>query len=111
MRLFYLMEIQTKGLEILNENEKKDFETVLGKYYEKIERKLKDISSIVFHLKEYNRQGTRKKFSIHAKIVYSGKFFEADSFDWDLKRTIHKLFRKMEEEIEHKFHLSDKRKK
>ncbi len=105
------MEIQTKGFELLDENEKRDFNELFEKYSQKIERKLKGISSIVIHLKEYRKLGSRKKFSIHAKFVYSGKMFEADAFDWDFKRTVHKIFRKIEEELEHRFHISDKRKR
>ena len=102
------MEIQTKGFELLNEDEKKDFEELFRKYSQKAERKLKGISSIVLHLKDYSKEGPRKKFSIHAKFVYSEKMFEADAFDWDFKRTVHKVFKKIEEEIEHRFHISDK---
>jgi len=36
---------------------------------------------------------------------------EADAVDWDLNRTFHKVFRKIEEEIEHKFRVSDQHKK
>jgi hypothetical protein len=105
------MEIRTKGLEVLKEGEKRDVEELSRKYCQKIGRKLRGISSIIVHLKEYSRLGLRKKYSIHARVVYSGKSLEADAFDWDLRRTIHKLFRKVEEELEHKFHLSDKGKR
>ena len=105
------MEIRTKGFELLNEDEKSDFNALFENYSKKIERKMKGVSSIVVHLKDYSKKGLRKKFSVHAKIIYSGRVLEADAFDWDFKRTIHKIFRKIEEEIEHRFHISDKRKR
>ena len=105
-----MINLQTKGFEILTEKTKEEFEKLWKEYSEKIERKLKNIESVRIHLKEYS-PGGKTKFSVHALVNYAGKSIEADSYDWDLRRTLHKLFNKIEQEIEHKFHVSDQHKR
>ena len=99
--------IQTKGFEVLEEKDNLNFNKIIEEYSRKIERKLKNLNSIVVDLKEYKKLGNKKKFSIHVRIADSYKIFEADAADWDFKRTLHKVFNKLEKEIEHRFHVSD----
>jgi len=101
-----MIKLQTKGFEALTEKTKAEFEKLWAEYSVKIERRLKNAESCKIHLKEYS-PGGKTKFSIHALVIYAGKSMEADSSDWDLRRTFHKVFNKIEQEIEHKFHVSD----
>ncbi len=101
--------LQTIGFEILTEKTKGEFQKIWEEYSKKIEYKLKKIEKIKIHLKEYN-PGGKTKFSIHAVVSYSGKSLDAEAVDWDLKRAFHKVFNKIENEIEHIFHLSDQNK-
>ena len=105
-----MINLQTKGFELLTPQTKDNFMKLWEESQEKLERKLRDIESLRIHLKEYS-PGGKTKFSIHALMVYSGKTMEADSVDWDLKKAFHKVFNKLQEEIEHKFHISDQNKK
>ena len=104
-----MINLQTIGFEILTEKTKNEFQKLWEEYSKKIERKLKNTESIRIHLKEYNAGG-KTKFSVHVLINYSGKSMDAEAVDWDLNRTFHKVFNKIENEIEHTFHLSDQNK-
>ena len=101
-----MVNLQTIGFEILTEKTKNEFQKLWGEYSKKIERKLKNVESVRIRLKEHS-PGGRTKFSVHVLVSYSGKTIEADASDWDLNRTFHKVFNKIENEIEHTFHLSD----
>ncbi|MBS3071113.1 hypothetical protein J4407_02325 [Candidatus Pacearchaeota archaeon] len=102
------MNLQTIGFDLIDENDKKDFDKIFEEYSERIQKKLKNISSFTIHLKEYNKEGARKKFCVYIHILAPTRVaFKAEAFDWDFKRTLHKAFNKIEQEIEHKFHLSD----
>lgn len=101
-----MVELKTIGFEILTEKTKDEFQKLWKEYSKKIEQKLKNVENIKIHLKEHNHGG-KTKFSIHAVVSYSGKSMDAEAVDWDLKRTFHKVFNKIENEIEHTFHLSD----
>ena len=46
------MEIKTTGFDVLNEQDRKDFEKLSNEYSEKLLRKLKNISSLAIHLKD-----------------------------------------------------------
>jgi len=105
-----MIALKTKGFEILAPKTKEDFQKLWEGYSKKIERKLKNIESVRIHLKEYS-PGGKTKFSIHMLANYAGKSMEADAFDWDLKRAFHKVFNKIEQEAEHRFHVSDQHKR
>lgn len=105
-----MINLQTKGFDLLTSKTKEEFQKLWGEYSKKIERRLKNTERIKIHLKEYS-PGGKIKFSIHAIVVYAGKSIEADSVDWDLKKAFHRVFAKIEQEIEHKFHISDQHKR
>lgn len=105
-----MLEVEKIGFDSLGENTKNEFQKLFDEYSGKIGKKLKKIEFFKIHLKEHSRGGKAIKFSLHIQIRYSGKTLEAKAADWDLKRTIHKVFNKLETEIEHKFHISDQHK-
>jgi hypothetical protein len=109
-----MIPLETIGFDVLSEKDKKDFQKLFSEYSRKIQRRLKNIEKIRIHLKEHNYKNEikdkNKKFSIHALVIYSGKTIEADAFDWDFKRALHKVFRKIEEATEHAFHISNQHK-
>ncbi len=105
-----MINLETKGFEILTEKTRNEFQKLWEEYSKKIERRLKNTESIRIHLKEYS-PGGKTKFSIHVLVSYAGKSIEADAYDWDLKRTFHKVFNKIEQEVEHTFHVSDQHKR
>jgi len=105
---------QTVGFNVLNEKDKRDFQKLFEEYSKKIQYKIKGIELIKIHLKEYNYRediaDKNKKFSIHVKVKGPMKSIEAEASDWDLRRTLHKVFKKMIEEAEHTFHVSNQNK-
>jgi len=104
-----MINLQTVGFEILTEKTRNEFNKLWEEYSKKIERKLKNTEACRIHLKEYS-PGGKTKFSIHVSVSYAGKSIEADAFDWNLRITFNKVFNKIEQEIEHKFHVSDQHK-
>lgn len=104
-----MVTLQTVGFEILSEDTKKEFQKLFDEYSKKIDERLKNAESFRIKIKEYTKGG-KTKFSIHVLLTYSGKSLEAEASDWDLNRTFHKVFNKIEQEVEHKFHVSDHRK-
>jgi len=109
-----MIPLETIGFNVLNEKDKRDFQKLFEEYSKKIQHKIKGIELIKIHLKEHNYEGNiadkNKKFSIHVKVIGPMKSIEADAFDWDFKRTIHKVFKKMIEEAEHASHSSNQNK-
>jgi len=105
-----MVNIQLIGFE-KSEIDMFEFNRIINEHINKLRRKLKNIDSIIIHLKEYNREGNRQKFSFHIRVNGSFKPFEASSDDWDFNRALHKIFIKLENEVESSFKVSDQHKK
>lgn len=101
-----MVELQTIGFEILTENTRNEFQKIFDENSKKIDRMLKDAESFRIRLKEHSKGG-KTKFSIHALVSYGGKTMEAEASDFDLRRVFHSIFKKIEQQIEHSFHISD----
>ena len=99
--------IEIKGIDILTEEEKKLSDKLLNEYFPKIQRQIKNIIVLKVHIKEYEKEGKRKKYSINIKVINSTDVFEANAHDWDFARTMHKVLKKIENEIEDRFHPSE----
>ncbi len=99
--------IEIKGIDILTKEEKRLANKLLNEYFPKIERKIKNIISLKVHIKEYEKEGKRKKYSINIKVINSADVFEANAHNWDFARTMHKVLNKIENEIEDRFHPSE----
>ena len=119
--------IQYIGVEQLSTDERIALDTLSAEYYDKIQRSLKNVTSLIIHIKEYKKAAApekkeergdygkkpkRKKYDIHIKVVAPTRIFEEKhAADWDFARTLHKAFKNLEREIQHKLHTDDQRNK
>lgn len=101
-------EIEIQNVEILTPEEKESAEKILNDYCKKIKRLVKSDLKLKVHIKEYNKEGKRRKFSINVDLHFSRRRLKSDAADWDLTRTLHKSMIKLQNEIEHEFHVTDK---
>ncbi|MFA5070989.1 MAG: hypothetical protein WC511_01295 [Candidatus Pacearchaeota archaeon] len=101
-------EVIIENIEILTPEEKEASEKILEEDYKKIKRLIKDSPKLKVHIKEYKTDGKGKKFSINTELSFSGKKIKSESVDWDLTRAIHKAMIKLQTELEHKLHISEK---
>ena len=130
--------INIAGIDILDERQKQVFNRLLNEYYPRIFRQIKNITVFEGKIKAYEKvgvasseskvseksknakeiksrkkgvfvkRGKDKKYSFSLKVVNPAGVFKADYADWDFTRVIHKVLNKMMNEIEGKFHSSDK---
>lgn len=104
--------IQIKGIDVLNVQEKLRANQLINEYYPKIQRMLKNVTSVFIDFKEYEKAGKKskkKKYSINVKVMAPTQIFESNASDWDFARTIHKAMNKVENEIEKKLRVSEQR--
>lgn len=105
--------IQYKGLDLVNQENRLLLDKLSSKYYEKIKRSLHNEYALVVHVKRYEgksggdgQEKKKAKYSIAVRAVAPTKIFEASAADWDFARTLHKVFKGIELEIEHHFKKS-----
>ncbi len=108
-----MVNVQIKGIELLNETDKLDVQKIIDHSYEKIKRKTKAdfilklaIKAIV---KAAENKDKRKHYSIQASISGEVSPFEASSDGWELHKTLHQALEKLENQAEHAFHSSDQK--
>jgi hypothetical protein len=118
-------EIQYIGADQLTEGEKDTLNKLSAEYYDKIKRMLKNEVSVVIQIKEYKKAAPkkkeelgeyqkqkRKKYALHIKVVAPTTIFEEKhAADWDFARTLHKAFKNLEREIQHKLHTDNQKSK
>ena len=122
-----MVPIQYIGVDQLTTDERIVLDKLSAEYYDKIERSLKNLTTIIVHIKEYKKEAApekkeergfygkklkRKKYDIHIKVVAPTRIFEEKhAADWDFARTLHKAFKNIEREIQHKLHTDNQRNK
>ena len=94
--------IQYRGANKLNEEEKNTLNKLAPEYYDKIQRSLNNVTSLQVDIKLYKKLGGKRKYDVHVKAVAPTTIFSASYADWDFARTLHKVFKKIENEIAHK---------
>jgi ribosome-associated translation inhibitor RaiA len=99
--------IQYIGLDKIDKKQVIDLDKIVNEHYTRLQRMVKNECSLVVNFKEYNKEGKRVKFSIHARLALPGKVFEADAHDWDFRRTLHKALKNVAEVIEKKLKVSE----
>ncbi|MEM4246820.1 MAG: hypothetical protein QXR48_04135 [Candidatus Woesearchaeota archaeon] len=80
--------------------------------FEKFTRLLKNIEQMTVHIKSYEQEGQRKKFSLHVRLKAPTMAIieSCKSHDFDLARALHKAFDDIRAQIEHKFHTGTRQK-
>ena len=97
--------IQFIGVSDLSAEEQATINTLTTENYEKIKRDLKNITNMTIHVKCYEKEGGRKKYSMHVKVVAPTKEFNSShADDWELPRALHKAFNDIRSQIQHRVH-------
>lgn len=96
--------IQFIGADALDDFDKDKLNKLSTEYYDKIKKKLHNVTSLKVHVKEYSKGGSKEKFSVHINAIAPTRIFEATASDWDFARTLHMAFGSIQKQIEHAFH-------
>ena len=71
-------DIQFVGVSDLDAMEQDTVQVLSREYYDKIKRQLQNIVNISVHVKRYELEGKRNKYSIHVKVAAPTQIFAAD---------------------------------
>ncbi len=76
----------------LSEHQKTVLESITQRQADKLQRKIEDPFSIAIHLKEINKDGKQRQFSVNVKVDINGKIHSCEKEDWDFETALHKCF-------------------
>jgi len=99
-----MKQIKIIGIKELDNNEAETVNRLAKEYYGKIQRAIKNITSLVIHVKTYNITGKRRQYEIKVKVVAPTRSFDSKATEWGLAKALHMVFNKVERMIEHRFH-------
>lgn len=101
--------ITINGIKLLTEKEKQITNNLLNEYYPRLQKLIKNEISLRVYIKEHEKQGKRKVFSISIEILSASKNIKAKYVDWDFARTLHKVLNKLLNESEKRFKASEQK--
>jgi len=104
-------QIQITGIDEISEQDKALVNKLSNEYYDKFKRALKNEISIKLHIKQHSKTGKKHKSDVRVQLSAPTRIFEAQESDWDLARTLHKVFNNLERELQHKLKVDDQRDK
>lgn len=93
------MKIQYKDTSILNKEELTILKLISKDYSKKLESH-SNINSLMIDIKIHQKGGTRKRYQV--SILSEDRAFNTKVEDWDLSKTLHKAFKKIISEFNHK---------
>jgi len=99
--------IQFIGLNELEEVDQEMVQTLATEYYDKIQRELKNVTSLVIHIKSSAKEGHRHRYEVTVRAEAPTKIFESSkgkqTTDWDLASALHHAFKSVVTQIQHAF--------
>ena len=98
------MPIQFINLKEFEPEETDIITDISGHYHDKLKIKIPKFL-LKIHIKKQKKAGNRKKFSSHLRLETPNIIAVSESHDWDLVRTLHDCFKKLQREVSHKFKL------
>jgi len=102
--------IQFVGVSELSPEDQATVKSISTDEFEKIKRELHNITNMTVHVKCYEKEGDRKKYSMHVKVVAPTKVFDSSKADdWDLAKAMHMACESILHQIQHKFHTDSTR--
>lgn len=103
------MPFQFIDLKLLTKEEVPTVERLCAEYEKKIARHVPN-PQFILQFKKHNDTGKKVKYSIHCRLEAPQILAPSEAHDWDLATTLHKVFQKIEKELEHKFKLNSQHK-
>ncbi|MBT3395546.1 hypothetical protein HOA59_03665 [archaeon] len=92
--------IQILGMEGFDEKEREKILSYSENYHKKIKRDIP--CKLVLHAKKHDKVGGRCMYSFHAKVQLPDHLVNVEDGDWILSTALHKVLKKVENNIKHK---------
>jgi len=98
--------IQFVGVSELSPEDQESVSKITTEHYDKIKRSVHNLTNLTVHVKTYQQDGNRKKYSMHVRVDTPTKqqFVSTNSDDWELPKALHKAFEDIMNQIHHKLH-------
>tara|TARA_Y100000310_G_C20401249_1_gene677485 strand:+ start:311 stop:655 length:345 start_codon:yes stop_codon:yes gene_type:complete len=98
-------EINFRGLEDtkLKERQKRHLKEIASNEANKLQRWIDDQFAVTLHIKEYDQQSKKQRYSIGMRVEYPGKVLNSERSQrdtWDVKAALRKAFDSVKNNLE-----------
>jgi ribosome-associated translation inhibitor RaiA len=89
------------GIEHIPEGAREQVEKLLVTHSEKMNSHTQEPVEVILHCKEYSKDGSKHKYSIHGRVEGPGfNAINAESVNWDPKNAVHDVLMQLERQID-----------
>lgn len=93
------------GLKKLDSFEISTLQTLVGRFFPKVQRNFSN-ASLSVDIKKDDVAGTRARYTVLLRVLAPNKtILSAEHTDWELQRAVHRAFDSIKNEAEHKFRV------
>lgn len=104
--------IQVIGIKDLDDMEIDAVNRLADRYYQKVQREIKNEVSLVIHIKSYEKEGRQRKYSVHVRAIAPTRIIvSTKGIDWDISKALHKAFRDIIHRLHHGMHTDEQHKR
>lgn len=97
--------LQFVGMSRLRMDERERVIELAERHYPKLKRAVKNIAQVIVHVKLHKVAGSRRKYSLHVKLVAPGHVYESNKHHgYDMTKVCLQAFDALIHEIEHRHH-------
>ena len=96
--------IQFVGVSDLKVAEQEAVHAITEEYVQKFKHTSTPFNQLVVHVKCYNPEGQRRKYSVHVRLIHPNHTFESKADDWSLSPVMHQAFEDIIKQMHHKLH-------
>lgn len=102
--------IDITGIDSLSPEEAKKVLQISEKNFEKMQKKLHNVTGMRIRINVNSKRSNNKKFGIISSINMESRKFEANAEDWKILKALNAALTGLSNEIEHSLHISGKMK-
>ncbi len=96
--------IEYIGVSDLKAAEQETVHAITEEYAEKFKKSSIPFNQLIVHIKIYNTEGQRRKYSVRVRLIQPKNTFESKTDDWDLSPVMHQVFEEIVKQMHHKLH-------
>jgi len=98
------MEFDNEKIRVVNAPELDEFDKAkamdyISSSFAKVSRLMQSDFTFTVHFKEYEKEGSRKKFAVKTRVAAIGHSIQSEHTDWDALKALHSALSTLESEV------------
>ena len=101
--------IQYTGLRALEAIDQETVKNLSDRYLGKITQQIKNVTKVVYHIKQYRKSGKASKYSVRLRVIAPTHIFESSATEWELPKVTHMVYKEIINQIKRKLRTDEQK--